>query len=49
MGSSGNIELDELKKSYSGENIEMIFFKVIVEVRGIEEDIEICLNENNEN
>lgn len=45
MGSGGNIESDELKISYSGENIEMIFFKVIVEERGIEEDIEICLNE----
>lgn len=49
VGSGGNIEPDEPKKSHSGENIEMTSSKVTVEERGTEEDTEICLNEQNEN
>lgn len=49
MGSGGNIEPDEPKKSHSGENIEMTSSKVTVEARGTEEDTETCLNEHNEN
>lgn len=49
VGSGGNIEPDEPKKSHSGENIEMTSSKVTVEARGTEEDTETCLNEHNEN
>lgn len=49
VGSGGNIELDEQKKSHSGENIAMTSSKVTVKERDTEEDTETCLNEQNEN
>lgn len=49
VGSGGNIELDEQKKSHSGENIAMTSSKVTVKERDTEGDTETCLNEQNEN